>query len=249
MTSFCGFRYAALSDTQCACFNTIRSRQIEDKECHLRCRQSEDLSCGGDHAQSFYETGVEAAGPVKNLKLTGRAKESTIEVSWDLPSLDGVPVYEYEINANAISTYANYRLYPMSWSVHNNTQSFELSNLKPGTRYNITVTSVSEKEPGGMSWLEAQTEIGKPDPEPEEPVILRRLDSTIQIQIQKAINNNGPINYYRVVVHYVNNDLVQEFDENLLDTYQRSSDKGVPYYIAAEVEMKVWSSGKSSKPI
>lgn len=232
------YRYAALSDTQCACFNTIRSRQIEDKECNLKCRQSEDLSCGGDHAQSFYETGVAVAGPVKNLKLVGREKESSIEVSWELPSLDGVPVDEFEINANATSSYSTYPVHPMSWSVHNSTQSFELSNLKPGTRYNITVTSISEKGHGGMKWIEAQTEIGTPDPEPEEPIILRRLDSTIQVQIQKAINNNGPINYYRVVVHYVNNELVQNFDETMLDTYQRSSDKGVPYYIAAEVEMK-----------
>lgn len=233
------FRFAALSDTQCACFNTIRTQQFADNECNLKCRQSEDLSCGGDHAQSFYGTGVNAAGPVKNLKITGKVKESTIEVSWDPPSLDGIPVDEFEIYAKPISSFTNYRLYPANWKVHNNTQTFELSNLKSGTRYNITVTSLSENKPGGLRWVAAQTEIGTPDPEPDEPVILRRLDSTIQIQIQKAINNNGPINYYRVVVHYVNNDLVQEFDENLLDTYQRSSDKGVPYYIAAEVEMKV----------
>ncbi|KXJ69817.1 hypothetical protein RP20_CCG025715 [Aedes albopictus] len=232
------FRYAALSDTQCFCFNTIRLRQIEDKNCHLRCRQNEDHSCGGDNAQSFYETGVDVAGPVKNLKLAEKETETAIKVSWDAPSVDGVPVEEYEIGAVALTTFANYRLYPMSWSVHNNSQSFELSSLVPGTRYNISVTSVSDKGAGGSTWMVAQTEIGVPDPEPEEPVILRRLDSTIQIQIQKAINNNGPVNYYRVVVHYVDDDLVQTFDETLLDTYQRSREKGVPYYIAAEVEMK-----------
>lgn len=233
------YRYAALADTQCFCFNAIRSRQIEDKECDLTCRQYANQSCGGDNAQSFYETGVEVSGPVKNLKLAERETESMIKVSWEPPPVDGVTVEEYEISATPKSTFATYRLYPKTWKVQNISQSFEMSGLVPGTRYNVTVTSVSEKGAGGQTWVMAQTEIGVPDPEPEEPVILRRLDSTIQIQIQKAINNNGPVNYYRVVVHYVDDDLVQTFDESQLDTYQRSRDKGVPYYIAAEVEMKV----------
>uniref|UniRef100_A0A8D8CA08 Tyrosine-protein kinase Wsck n=1 Tax=Culex pipiens TaxID=7175 RepID=A0A8D8CA08_CULPI len=232
------FRYAALSDTQCMCLNSIRTRVIEDKECDLRCRQNPDQTCGGANAQSFYETGVEVAGPVKNLHLTDKESENTIKIAWSAPALDGVPVLSYEIGAQALTTYASYRLYPMSWTVHNNTIAFELSNLTPGTRYNITVSTVSEKGTGGMQWLTAQTEIGKPDPEPEEPLILRRLDSTIQIEIPKATNDNGPINYYRVVVHYVNDDLVQQFDETLLDTFQRSKEKGVPYYIAAEVTME-----------
>lgn len=232
------YRYAALADTQCLCLNTIRTRVLEDKECDLKCRQNNDQSCGGTNAHSFYETGVEVPGPVKNLKVTERETETTIKIAWNPPVMDGVPVESYEITATAVDTFASYRIYPMSWTVNNNSVSFELSNLTPGTRYNISVSTVSEKGTGGTVWLGAQTEIGIPDPEPEEPVILRRLDSTIQIEIPKATNNNGPINYYRVVVHYVNDDLVQQIDESFLDTFQRSKERGVPYYVAAELEMK-----------
>ncbi|XP_053684777.1 putative inactive tyrosine-protein kinase Wsck [Sabethes cyaneus] len=232
------YRYAALSDTQCACLNVIRTQVIEDKLCNVPCRQDSALSCGGTGLQSFYETGVEVAGPVKNLRLADIETDTTIQIAWDAPVVDGVPVMEYEITASAISTHANYGLHPKSWTTQNSSLGFELSNLTPGTQYNITVTTLSEKGRGGTQSLTAETEIGIPDPEPEEPLILRRLDSTIQIEIQKATNNYGPINYYRVVVHYVNDDLVQQFDESLLDTFQKSKEKGVPYYVAAEVEMK-----------
>ncbi|XP_055624630.1 putative inactive tyrosine-protein kinase Wsck [Toxorhynchites rutilus septentrionalis] len=232
------YRYAALSDTQCACLNVIRTNVIEDIGCNIKCRQNVDQTCGGSNAQSFYATGVENAGPVNNLKVLEAKMESTIKISWDPPAHDGVPVKEYEISARNIFTFANYQLHPLSWIVNNHSHTFELSNLTPGTRFNITVTTIAGKGRGGTSSLVAETEIGIPDPEPEEPLVLRRLDSTIQIEIPKAINNNGPINFYRVVVHYVNDDLVQEFDESLLDTYQRSKEKSIPYYIAAEVEMK-----------
>ncbi|XP_058463988.1 putative inactive tyrosine-protein kinase Wsck [Malaya genurostris] len=231
-------RYAALSDTQCLCLNAIRTQVIEDKECNVPCRQHTENSCGGQSAQSFYDTGVEVAGPVTNLRLAQIEADSYIEIAWDPPVADGVAVEEYEISATAISTFANYGLYPMTWTAHNSSLNFELSNLTPGTRYNITITTLSEKGRGGMTSFVAETEIGIPDPEPEEPLILRRLDSTIQIEIHKAVNNYGPINYYRVVVHYVNDDLVQQIDEKMLDTFQKSKEKGVPYYIAAEVEMK-----------
>ncbi|XP_055605744.1 putative inactive tyrosine-protein kinase Wsck [Uranotaenia lowii] len=232
------YRYSALSGTQCVCFNSIRSRVVEDKECDLKCPESREQTCGGENTHSFYETGIGVPGPVRNLKLMQKEGERSIKLGWDPPALDGVPVLEYEITASVLNTFASFRVYPMSWTVHNNSNSYELLNLVPGTSYNISVTSVSEKGQGGSEWLVAETEIGVPDPEPEEPLILRRLDSNIQIEIPKAINDNGPINYYRVVVHYVNDDLVQQFDETLLDTFQRSKEKGVPYYIAAEVEIK-----------
>uniref|UniRef100_A0A182JBN9 Uncharacterized protein n=1 Tax=Anopheles atroparvus TaxID=41427 RepID=A0A182JBN9_ANOAO len=232
-------RYAVLSGTRCSCTNTILTRVVEDRECDLPCGKQPDQNCGGVNSQGVYETGIEVAGPVRNLRIEGNQRESTIAIRWDLPPDDGVMVDEYLIVAEATRTYADFRIYPARWTVHNTTTAFEMSNLNPGTEYNVTVVSMSAKDrEGGRASIVGSTEIGQPDPEPEEPTILRRLESTIQIRIPRATNNNGPVNYYRVVVHYVNSELIQQIDESQLNTFQKSKENKVPYYIAAELEMK-----------
>ncbi|XP_053662298.1 putative inactive tyrosine-protein kinase Wsck [Anopheles marshallii] len=232
------YRYAVLSGQRCSCTNTIQTRIIEDRECDLKCGKQPDENCGGVNAQAVYETGVDVAGPVRNLRIDGEQKEDTVAIRWDLPVDDGVIIDEFEIVAEVTRTYASFRIYPVRWSVHNVSTGFELSNLQPGTEYNITVVSVSPKGSGGRASITGSTEIGRPDPEPEEPIILRRFESTIQIKIPRATNDNGPVNYYRVVVHYVNSELIQQIDESQLNTFQQSKENKVPYYIAAELEMK-----------
>ncbi|XP_049290355.1 putative inactive tyrosine-protein kinase Wsck [Anopheles funestus] len=232
------YRYAVLSGSRCSCTNTIQTRIVEDRECDLKCGKQPDANCGGVKAQAVYETGIDVAGPVRNLRIEGDQKEDIIAIRWDLPADDGVMIEEFEIVAQVTRTYASFRIYPVRWSVHNVSTGFELSNLQPGTEYNITVISVSAKGAGGMTSIAGSTEIGRPDPEPEEPIILRRFESTISIQIPRATNNNGPVNYYRVVVHYVNSELIQQIDESQLNTFQQSKENKVPYYIAAELEMK-----------
>uniref|UniRef100_A0A182XPG9 Tyrosine-protein kinase Wsck n=1 Tax=Anopheles quadriannulatus TaxID=34691 RepID=A0A182XPG9_ANOQN len=231
-------RYAELSGSRCSCTNTIQTRIVEDRECDLKCGKQPDANCGGVNAQAVYETGIDVAGPVRNLRIEGEQKEDTIAIRWDLPADDGVMVEEFEIVAEATRTYASFRIYPVRWSVHNTSTGFELSNLQPGTDYNITVVSVSARGAGGRASIAGSTEIGHPDPEPEEPIILRRFESTILIQIPRAVNDNGPVNYYRVVVHYVNSELIQQIDESQLGTFQQSKENKVPYYIAAELEMR-----------
>uniref|UniRef100_A0A182PZM0 Tyrosine-protein kinase Wsck n=1 Tax=Anopheles farauti TaxID=69004 RepID=A0A182PZM0_9DIPT len=232
------YRYAVMSGSRCSCTNTIQTRIVEDRECNVTCGKQPDQNCGGLNAQAIYETGIDVAGPVRNLRIEGDQKEDTIAIRWDLPADDGVMVEEFEIIAEVTRTYASFRIYPVRWSVHNTSTGFELSNLQPGTEYNVTVVSVSGRGAGGRASIVGGTEIGHPDPEPEEPIILRRFESTILIQIPRATNNNGPVNYYRVVVHYVNSELIQQIDESQLNTFQQSKVNKVPYYIAAELEMK-----------
>ncbi|XP_052859914.1 putative inactive tyrosine-protein kinase Wsck [Anopheles cruzii] len=232
-------RYAVLSGSRCSCTNTIQTRVVEDRECGLSCVEQPDMSCGGVVAQSVYETGIEVAGPVRNLRIEGDTlHEDTISIRWDLPAEDGAPLEQLQIVAEAIRTFASYRIHPLHWSLPNSTTAFELSNLNPGTEYNVTVVSISPKGEGGRASTVGSTEIGIPDPEPEEPIILRRLGSTILIKILRATNSNGPVNYYRIVVHYVNDELIQQIDHSQLNTFQKSKENRVPYYIAAELEMK-----------
>ena len=208
-------------------------------DCDTKCQaQNSELLCGGKskNAQSIYETGVEVAGPISNLHYTENITDTSIQITWDPPPAAGVPVVEYEISAEKLKSYSTHNFHKKGWRVQNNTNFFELPSLHPATRYNITVTSKSAKGLGGSEHIIAETLIGIPDPEPEEPVILETNDSTMIIEIHKAENINGPINFYRVIVHFVGEDILQEYDESLLKDYFMSKEDGTPYYIAAEFE-------------
>ena len=43
---------------------------------------------------------------------------------------------------------------------------------------------------------------------------------------------------YRVVVHFVDNELVQDFKEELLKNYREAVEDGLQYYIAAELDIQ-----------
>lgn len=79
----------------------------------------------------------------------------------------------------------------------------------------------------------------EPDPLPGEPVILERNGTTMKVSVPEAINNNGPVTFYRLVVMIINDEFQLEFDEALLGSYNRSVDNGVPYYVTAQFPYQV----------
>lgn len=123
------------------------------------------------------------------------------------------------------------------WSVEKGTDSqIELLDLNPGTKYNITVQSVSDEHgDGGTSSIIAETEIGTPDPEPPQPKVVKRDGQTMIIEIPPLINNNGPITAVQVIVVFVDSELSQTFDKNLLKNFKQAQEDGTSYYIAAEL--------------
>jgi endothelial-specific receptor tyrosine kinase len=50
-------------------------------------------------------------------------------------------------------------------------------------------------------------------------------------------NNNGPVTFYQIIVYFVGNEILQDFDQTLLKGYKQSEEDGTPYYIAAELEL------------
>lgn len=154
------------------------------------------------------------------------------------PPADGVPVESYEIIAKVVKSYSSYSIRsPPIWKVDKMANQFELLNLHPGTTYNITVTSIAQNIKGGEVFMEAETEIGIPDPEPEEPNILSRTSNMITIEIPPVNNDNGPITSFQVVVQFVGDEFVQNFNNSLLKTYSESQEDGTPYYITAEIDV------------
>lgn len=111
-----------------------------------------------------------------------------------------------------------------------------MSDLIPSTEYNISVVSKNGDMDGGIAHHIGKTRLSKPDPKPDEPKILKQENGRAHIEIKRAINNNGPITKYVIVVHFVDNELIHDFDESLLTSYQKAKDDGLSYYITAEID-------------
>lgn len=196
------------------------------------------MACGdGEDFESIYGTGSNLPGPVQNL-IINFATDDKIVLIFDMPERNGTELTEYEMHAIVLSTYST-----NPWSMRNVTRKvsrtlrkLEMIDLIPSTEYNFTIISKNGELDGGSKSIIGKTRNSKPD-QPHEPKILK-IDSNGQtlIEINRASNNNGPITKYRIVVHFVDNELVHDFDENLLTTYEEARNEGLSYYITGEID-------------
>lgn len=92
---------------------------------------------------------------------------------------------------------------------------------------------------GGSIWILGETDIGVPDPPPPPAKILNANGKTITIEVPSFVNNNGPITAIHVVVIFVDSELFQQFDENLLKDYKHATEDGLNYYITAALDNEV----------
>jgi hypothetical protein len=77
-----------------------------------------------------------------------------------------------------------------------------------------------------------------PEPEePELPRILRRDKGQAVVQLSPAVNENGPITAYRIVVVYETGR--QAFRQDMLKSFHEAELEGLSYYIAAELDPQV----------
>jgi hypothetical protein len=77
-----------------------------------------------------------------------------------------------------------------------------------------------------------------PEPEePEVPKILKRDKGQIVVQLSPAVNENGPITAYRIVVVYEVGH--GAFRKDMLKSFNEAESEGLSYYIAAELEPEV----------
>lgn len=227
------FEIAAISDAYCSCTETIKANELNDTDCNIKCIGNSTQICGGQTAQSYYQTGVEVAGPVRNVRQADRS-ETSITLIWDEPEQKKF-LRDYIVRVNPIKTFAK-SLLPGQWTVTKENNRVDLSPLHPGTTYLIEIVSNSDSGEGGVASVTISTDIGVPEPEPQQPTVLSRSDTSLVIEIKPQTNINGPISYYHVIVLYVDNGLIQHFDENLLTNFKQAQEDGTNYYITAELE-------------
>lgn len=240
--SRCAHRYAVLDGNACLCSNTINEQELPADECDRPCTDQREQICGGSYAQSYYDTDIKVAGPPRSVRIINRT-DTSIVLHWQhsdphVLRADDKSLSRYVIRAKILQSYSSMAKLPLpQWSVEKGTDSqIELLDLNPGTKYNITVQSVSDEHgDGGTSSIIAETEIGTPDPEPSQPKVVKRDGQTMIIEIPPLINNNGPITAVQVIVVFVDSELSQTFDENLLKNFKEAQEDGTSYYIAAEL--------------
>lgn len=235
-----------LDGNSCLCTHTLSEQMINPTECDRPCTENSEQMCGGSYVQSYYDTDVKVAGPVRNLRVKNRS-ESSILLQWQHPESQlststDTSLTRYVIQANVIKTFSSIVLPPPpQWTVEKiNPTQIEIVNLHPGTTYNISVTSESDENGlGGTNSTITDTEIGIPDPAPAEPKIVGRDGSKLTIVIPHVINNSGPVTSIHVVVLFVDSELSQTFDTNLLKSYNEAQENGTSYYITAEIQNEV----------
>lgn len=76
----------------------------------------------------------------------------------------------------------------------------------------------------------------EPDNKPEPPIIKGKTDTTMTVQLNSVINNNGPVTAYQVIVMEESDKI--GFQPESLTTYYKAKKDGLHYYIAAELEPK-----------
>ncbi|XP_045532166.1 putative tyrosine-protein kinase Wsck [Pieris brassicae] len=227
------YKYALIGNqSTCFCGNTPGKFKMDLGVCTTPCPKNETQICGGENAVSVYDTEVTKPGPPTSLEIYN-VTETTVRVQWTAPQAY-TRITSYIIRAVVVTTYADIILQPIQWRVPNNTYQTQLLNLQPGSVYNISVGAMYYEEESNNITVKVETVIGTPDPSPPNITILQRKGNEMLVHIQEAINVNGPVSMYRIVVSI---ELFQQgFITENLGNYSYAQEKGLPYYITAELD-------------
>ncbi|CAG0885632.1 unnamed protein product [Cyprideis torosa] len=114
------------------------------------------------------------------------------------------------------------------------TTKADMLDSKPGTKYNVSVFAINEKGEAGVPISQLLwSRVGNP-PEPEVPRILARSARTLTVALSPVEPTNGPLSAYHVVVIDESSPVV--FQKEQLTDYAAAQEKGIPFWIAAEIQ-------------
>lgn len=192
---------------------------------------------------SYYDTNMQLDSPPTAIQLTNHTSTS-LALRWQPPERhnrsgggdggDG----QFIIQATVVRSFDPNLRAPPEWIV--NEPHIDIPNLHPGTTYNFTIISASaDGRRGGRRSFVAQTDIGRPEPQPQQPKVINTTDTTRTIEIRPGINRNGPVSWYRVLVVLIENgEFVQPINEELATNYRQSRIDERNFYIAAELDIQ-----------
>lgn len=214
----------------CRCSSITSGPSIGEEACNATC--GDKSRCGGPYALSAYRTNVTVPGPPTDISISNLT-ETSVFVGWKQPHAHNT-ITGYKIKSDVVFTYSADVIKSLEWVFSNTTFHTALTNLHPGTTYNLTICALSVNGPGAATHAEVETIIGDPDPSPPDAKVIHRYPDRMEIKIPNATNYNGPVSNYRVVV--INEEFQQGFLPEYLKPYYEASKEDIPYYITAELD-------------
>lgn len=216
--------------TVCRCSSNTPGPILGEEACNVTC--GDKNPCGGPFGSSAYRTNISVPGPPTDIAISNLT-ETSVFVGWKEPRAHNT-ITGYKIKSEVVFTYSADVIKSLEWLFSNNTFHTTLTNLHPGTTYNLTICALSPDGPGAETHAEVETIIGDPDPSPPKATVIHRYIDQMEIKIPNATNYNGPVSNYRVVV--INEEFQQGFLPEYLKPYYEASKEDIPYYITAELD-------------
>ncbi|XP_068725986.1 uncharacterized protein [Montipora capricornis] len=157
----------------------------------------------------------------------GPADKRSITLFWQKPKISGDDVQMYTVIFKGTKSY--YPDFTDSRTVKTKALSKEFTNLYPGTKYDFVVFATTHCGNGdNSSMVTTHTLIAAPAA-PKNPVGTQKIDTTgssVNLTIWPANQDNGPISYYQVLVHRV---------EDWTDKISEWNNCGPDFYISAQI--------------
>ncbi|CAD6235511.1 GSCOCG00007936001-RA-CDS [Cotesia congregata] len=226
------YMYAGLmKGQQCYCMSTY-GRNGPSNGCTTRCIDDEKSLCGSHDSISVYSTGQKVSSPPRRLRVINNKSES-LNITWQPPDISNGNITSYIVRAVALETHAFYPLQPVQLQVQGeSSDSTLLTNLQPGTKYNISVTAVNTNGESHPSYTIDWTLIGPPE-KPDKPKIIEQSSSTVVVELTEGKSQNGPLSSYQVIIIHPGTIPPKQSDITYPD-YHTAIKNDLPFYITGE---------------
>ncbi|XP_074612262.1 tyrosine-protein phosphatase Lar-like [Acropora palmata] len=182
-------------------------------------------SAGAGRFSPSLEIVTNAPGPPRDVKI-GTPGKRTVTLSWKKPLFHGDNIQMYTVIYEGTKTY--YPKFKHTDSIQTVALSREITDLYPDTTYKFVVVATTHCGEGDNSTiLTIRTVIGAPPP-PENAGGAQQIEkagSSVNLTIWPAAQDNGPITYYQILVHRV---------QDWADTVTDWNDFGSNFYISAQ---------------
>ncbi|XP_015753443.1 PREDICTED: receptor-type tyrosine-protein phosphatase mu-like [Acropora digitifera] len=163
-------------------------------------------------------------GPPRDFNVDSRGK-TNITLSWKKPQRYGNIVQMYTVSYEGTKSY--YPGFKHTDSVETVTLIQEITELYPDTTYKFVVAAThcvdNSTMVTGRTYIDAPP---APPPPPEGPQQIEKAGSSVNLLIRPAAQDNGPISYYQILVHGV---------QDFTDTVSDWKNFGSNFYISAQI--------------
>ncbi|XP_067027638.1 uncharacterized protein, partial [Acropora muricata] len=177
------------------------------------------------HAIKITTTGPDPPDPPRELKEVGAPSKRSITLSWKKPQRYRDDVQMYTVSYEGTKSY--YPGFKHTNSEQTGALSREIKDLYPDTIYKFVVAATHCGD--NSTSVTSRTDIDAPPappPPPEGPQQIEKAGSSVNLMIRPATQDNGPISYYQILVHGV---------QDFTDTVSDWKNFGSNFYISAQI--------------